>query len=533
MSAGGRVSVSPVPKQVIPNGNTSEVMPAESCIRMPSPNATVFVRGTSGGGLATIGYWRMATFHLLNFGCRASQADGAALKRQLLEAGFEEAATPEQSGVTVLNTCTVTASADAEVRQMVRRIHRANPNCRILVTGCYAQRAPSEIAHLEGVAWVVGNSHKHRAVDILKTGSGAGAVGPCVGKAQVVPAAPLVQIRSARAGSDNHQEPVAPRAEVLVGEISEEFHFAPVFSDDRTRPTLKVQDGCNARCSFCIIPEVRGPSRSLAPAVVIEQICELESAGYKEVVLSGINLGSYGKDLYPRVNFLGLLERILRETFIARVRISSIEPMDVTSELVGLVAGETRLARHFHVPLQSGCDRMLRLMKRRYWAAQYAERISAIRELIPDCGIGADVMLGFPGETDEDHSRSLRFIESLPFSYLHIFPFSARPGTAAAGMPGRVDPRTVRARGQEIRTVIAEKRGAFLTRQLGSALSVLTLSDTEEHDSVALSSNFLKVILPGCNVPVNRLLEARVGRVVNGVLYGYPELARGVVGSKT
>ena len=207
-----------------------------------------------------------------------------------------------------------------------------------------------------------------------------------------------------------------------MGEITEEFHFAPVFADDRTRPTLKIQDGCDARCSFCVIPSVRGPSRSLAPEKVLEQVRQLEEAGYQEVVLSGINLGGYGRDLDRRINFLGMVERILRETSIARIRISSIEPMDVSPALIRLVAEEPRMAQHFHVPLQSGCDRILRLMNRRYWTSQYAERLLAIHEQIPNAAMGADVMVGFPGETAQDHAASLRFIESLPYTYLHIFP---------------------------------------------------------------------------------------------------------------
>ena len=222
-----------------------------------------------------------------------------------------------------------------------------------------------------------------------------------------------------------------------MGEITEEFHFAPVFADDRTRPTLKIQDGCDARCSFCVIPSVRGQSRSLPPEKVLEQVRQLEDAGYQEVVLSGINLGGYGRDLDRSINFLGMVERILRETSIARIRISSIEPMDVSPALIRLVAAEPRLAQHFHVPLQSGCDRILRLMNRRYWTRQYAERMLAIHEQIPNAALGADVMVGFPGETDQDHAASLRFIESLPYTYLHIFPFSARPGTPAATAAGR------------------------------------------------------------------------------------------------
>jgi threonylcarbamoyladenosine tRNA methylthiotransferase MtaB len=473
----------------------------------------------------------MATFHLLNFGCRASQADGAALKRQLVEAGLVELGGPEQSGVTVLNTCTVTAAADAEVRQVIRRIHRANPRCRILVTGCYAQRAPEEIAQLPGVVWVVGNSHKHRIAEVLGRGkesedrsqeSGGRSAGAFVQIEDRSLNGHLSGAASLSATSEPESRTV-DSATVLVGQIPHDFHFAPVFPDDSTRPTLKVQDGCNARCSFCVIPQVRGPSRSLAPETVVAQIRELEQQGYREVVLSGINLGSYGKDLDRRVTFLGLLERILLETSIARLRISSIEPMDVRSELIRLVAAEPRLAKHFHVPLQSGCDRILRLMNRRYWAAQYGERILEIHRQIANGGIGADVMVGFPGETDADHRASLSFIESLPFTYLHIFPYSARPQTPAAVRPGQLNGRVVRQRAQEMRALMAEKRRGVLQAQIGALLSVLTLDQMHEGARVALSSNYLRVALPFADVAPNSLLNVRVGRVEDGLLYAYQE----------
>ncbi len=492
----------------------------------------------------------ISTFHLINFGCRASQADGAALKRQLLEAGLGEAAKAEESQVAVLNTCTVTATADAEVRQIIRRIHRANPACRILVTGCYAQRAPEEIAKLPGVAWVIGNSHKHRVAELLEKQDSGIRIQDSGEKRNVdlvqiegkdknpcdVESAALPHHTAHFVSQAPNPEPQTPKSErrtldsglrtpdsptVLVGEITEEFHFAPVFADDHTRPTLKVQDGCDARCSFCIIPEVRGPSRSLEPGKVIEQVRELEHASYQEIVLSGINLGGYGKDLGRRINFLGLLERILAETNIARVRISSIELMDVSAELIRFVAVERRMARHFHVPLQTGSDRILRLMNRRYWTSHYAERLRAIHEQIPECGLGADVMVGFPGETLEDHQASLRFVESLPFTYLHVFPYSARPGTPAAARAGHLNGRVIHERGAEMGALIARKRQAFLDAQIGHTLSALTLDEVREGDPVALSSNYLKVVLPGAEVGANRLLDVRIGRVHEGLLYGY------------
>ena len=509
-------------------------------------------------------YLSMATFHILNFGCRASQADGAALKQQLLTAGLQEAASVKESAVAILNTCTVTASADAEVRQFVRRINRHNPQCRILVTGCYAQRAPDEIARLEGVAWVVGNSHKHMVSSLLSpasepTAAAADTLGPFANAKEPDSEAPsLVQIQapnnsdkwqvtsdkraSGLVQSPDHpitRSPDSPgpmtrwpdspdsgprtsdAAQVFVGEITEEFHFAPIFADDRTRPTLKIQDGCDARCAFCVIPSVRGQSRSLAPEKVLEQVRQLEEAGYQEVVLSGINLGGYGRDLDRRINFLGMVQRILRETSIARIRISSIEPMDVSPALIRLVAEEPRMAQHFHVPLQSGCDRILRLMNRRYWTRHYAERLLAIHEQIPNAALGADVMVGFPGETAQDHAASLRFIESLPYTYLHIFPFSARPGTPAATAAAQVNGRVARERSQEIRTVIAAKRQAFLAGQVGRSVPALTLDEVEEGARVALTTNYLKVALPSCEVPPNRLIDVGVGRVTAGKLFGY------------
>ena len=476
----------------------------------------------------------MATFQILNFGCRASQADGAAINKQLLESGFQEAENVAASEVAILNTCTVTGRADAEVRQLVRRIHRANPRCRILVTGCYAQRSPSEIAHLGGVIWVVGNSHKHVIADLMSSNMYQES-GVRSQESEAAGRAELVQIRQLEAIPSTSDlaavgvpTPTAPPGAlqqplVLVGEISEEFHFAPVFPDDRTRPTLKVQDGCNARCSFCVIPSVRGRSRSLAPAKVLEQVRELERSGYKEIVLSGINLGSYGRDLDRRITFQSLLERLLNETAIARLRISSIEPMDVSPSLIKLAASEARLAQHFHIPLQSGCSRILRLMNRRYWPSQYAERILAIREQIPNAGIGADVMVGFPGETGHDHAASAAFIDSLPFTYLHIFPYSARPQTPAAASPQQVNGRVAHERANEIRALLARKRQAFLQAQVGCDLSALTLDESQDGERVSLSSNYLKIVLAGSDLPHNTLVDVRIGRVHEGLLFGFSD----------
>jgi threonylcarbamoyladenosine tRNA methylthiotransferase MtaB len=446
--------------------------------------------------------WAMIRFQLHNFGCRTNQAEGSGLRQQLLAAGLAQVPRFAPSEFAILNTCTVTATADAEVRQVIRRIHRADPLCRILVTGCYAQREAQEIARLPGVAWVVGNSHKHKVAELLKNQFDAEAI--------------VRQQAISAAGTG---------VDVLVGELATGFEFAPVplCGNDRTRPTLKVQDGCNARCSFCIVPLVRGQSRSLAADTVVTQVGELAAKGYQEVVLSGINLGSYGLDLQPRVTLPTLIERILAEAPIARLRVSSLEVTDLSPEMLRLFAREARLAQHFHVPLQSGCDRILRLMRRPYTAAQYAERIFTVRELTPNCGLGADVLAGFPGETEEDHGASLRLIESLPFTYLHIFPYSARPGTPAAAEPRQVNGRIIRERCQQLRSVMKVKRQAFLAGQVGRELSVLTLDDMEDGARIALSSNYLKVALLGPDPGANRLLHICVECVAGDLVWGSPK----------
>jgi len=294
----------------------------------------------------------------------------------------------------------------------------------------------------------------------------------------------------------------------------------PVYGKERTRPTLKIQDGCNARCAYCIIPYVRGQSRSLPPGKVLAEIDRLLENGTQEIVLSGINLGSYGKDLKPKIFFLDLIKRILSETQLARLRISSIEPMDVEEELIQLVASESRMAKHFHIPLQSGCDRILRKMNRRYWARQYAECVRKVREAIPDAAIGADVMVGFPGETDEDHQASAQFIESLPFTYLHVFPYSIRSGTAAAEFAGHQNGRISRERSREIRTTMAAKRAAFMKDQIGRKLSVVTLEEGSDNTRFAMSSNFLKVALPESGLATNQLIEVKIIGFRDNVLLG-------------
>ena len=415
----------------------------------------------------------MRRFFVQSFGCRATQAEGALLEQELLGRGLEAAADGRSADLIVVNTCTVTAAADQDARHWIRRLHRQNPEGRILVTGCYAQRAPQELAALPGVRWVVGNSHKSEISNIVR------------------PDAAGTQ-HFARQPPASSLQPAL--AQIISGDIlaHSELRAAAVYAagGERTRPNVKVQDGCDSRCSFCIIPAVRGRSRSLPLDAVVGQTEHLHAAGYREIVLSGINLGRWGRDLRPRRTFTDMLGALLERTAIERIRISSVEPLDWTDELLELAAGSRRIARHVHAPLESGSDAVLRRMRRRYRAAQYAERIQRAAELLPNAAFGADVIAGFPGETDEEFRETLALVERLPFTYLHVFTYSRREGTPADTMPGQVNGRVARQRSRVLRELAAQKNLAFRRRQVGQRLSVITL-----HDGAALSDNYLKVKL--------------------------------------
>ncbi|HEV2689159.1 MAG TPA: tRNA (N(6)-L-threonylcarbamoyladenosine(37)-C(2))-methylthiotransferase MtaB [Bryobacteraceae bacterium] len=417
----------------------------------------------------------MQRFHVHNFGCRASQADGAALEAALLGKGLSAAANANDAELVVLNSCTVTASADEDVRKAVHRVHRENPGARILVTGCYAQRAPAELAALPGVAWVVGNSHKVRIPEIIS-------------------------------------EPDAPyHGEIRVGDIFEQHEFlsAPVedAAGDRTRPNLKIQDGCNNRCSFCIIPFVRGRSRSAPADQVLEQVRNLATR-YREVVLSGINLGRWGREPGSTMRLADLVRRLLDETGIERLRLSSVEPMDFSDDLLELMASSPRIAKHVHAPLQSGSDCVLRRMHRKYWPRHYEDRVRKARDWMPDAAIGADVMVGFPGETAEEFEESRAFIENLPFTYLHVFTYSERPGTPAAERTDQVPMEVRKDRNRVLRELAAAKNLEFRRGMIGRTLSVVTLAEG------ALSDNFLKVELD-TKRPTNQLIDVKVGSLTD------------------
>jgi threonylcarbamoyladenosine tRNA methylthiotransferase MtaB len=446
----------------------------------------------------------MTTFYIEQFGCRATQADAAAIERQLRDRGFLAASESASADVVIVNTCTVTAAADAQAREAIRKLHARNPVARVIATGCYAQRAPEELAGLPGVSWVVGNSHKPEIPWLMDS----------MAASAFVPANAL--------GEKNSSLLQGP-AKILTGDIFEQRALLPApltgGEGNHTRPVVKIQDGCNSRCAYCVIPFVRGRSRSLEPAQVIDETARLSAAGYREIVLSGINLGTYGRDLSPRVELIGLLRRILDETGVERLRLSSIEPMDVAEELIALFASSQRMAQHFHMPLQSGCDRLLAAMHRWYRAEHYARRVQLIRERLPDAAIGADVIAGFPGETDAEHAETAAFIERLPFSYLHVFSYSKRPGTRAAELSDQIATPVVKQRARELRTLGEAKARAFRRSQAGRELRLLTLRDDRNsaETTPALSSNYLRIDVPGRFV-ANKWVDVMISEREDGIV---------------
>lgn len=444
----------------------------------------------------------MRTFFVHNFGCRATQADGAALEGMLRRSGMDAAGGHQEADLVILNTCTVTAAADDDVRQVARRVHRENPNAHILVTGCYAQRAPEELAKLPGVSWVVGNSHKTQIGEIVSPG-----VREAANSLVTLP-----------------QMPAPYHGQIIVGDISQQRDFlsAPIedAAGDRNRPNLKIQDGCGNRCSFCIIPSVRGRSRSAALPQVTEQVRGLATK-YKEIVLSGINLGRWGRDLEGRMRLADLVRHLLAETEVQRLRLSSVEPMDLSDDLLQLMAESPRIAKHVHAPLQSGSDTVLRRMRRKYRPRHYEDRVRKARHWMPDAAIGADVMVGFPGETDGEFEESRRFMESLPFTYLHVFTYSERPGTEAVSLGNPVPMPVRKQRNKVLRDLAAAKNLEFRRSLLGRTLSAVTL----ESSGIALTGNFLKVELASPR-PANELIEVHIGSMTES---GLRETAAGAM----
>ena len=465
---------------------------------------------------------KVAEYHVETFGCRANQADGHALEAGLRMQGMVAARTAAQADLVVLNTCSVTAEAERTARAYLRKVRRSNPRARIVATGCYAQRAPEEVRMLPGVDLVVGNSHKSLLA------------GLSVPAADFVPLHSLlsegsataeISFQSPRPGTAVYADEAFPHAPLSIPEEAwreggRGAEAAPASVPAVTRPSLKVQDGCGNRCAFCIIPFTRGPSRSLPLEDCLRRIESFAVAGGVELVLSGINLGRWGRDLNPPRQLEDLIEAVLARTSLPRLRLSSIEPMDWTPRLLDLFGEHAsgaapRIARHAHLPLQSGSDSILRAMHRRYRPWHYAEKLRILHANVPDSAIGGDVMIGFPGETEKLFEESLAFIEAQPFTYLHLFRFSPRPGSPAERLAARPSAATVDLRMERLRRLILKKNREFRERFLSRELPAVTLHTPagEKGSTRALSDNFLPLRLDS-SLTSNR--EVRV--VVRGLI---------------
>lgn len=478
----------------------------------------------------------MAGFHIEHFGCRAARADGEAIAGALRAAELRDGLASE---VVVVNTCSVTAEADRAARAFIRRTHRRNPAAKIVVTGCYAQRAPEDLASMAGVAAVVGNSYKALSPKIaLELARG---VEPANNQSpNLIPVTALFPTSAPQSATNARQVPIWADDRFAHSFIED----APLVSGGQTRPNLKIQEGCGNRCTFCVIPFTRGPSKSLPRAVVMRRVEDFVAAGGKELVLSGINLGRWGRDfLKPEsageqdwsptqgdsqrarialdgalpCSFSQLVREILETTALPRLRLSSIEPMDWSDELIALMReyGGHRFARHAHLPLQSGSDAVLRRMHRRYRPWHYAEKLEALlRAVGPELTLGTDVMVGFPGETDREFAETVDFIRALPFGYLHLFPFSPRPNTRGWDLhkAAPVAAKIVNERMTALRALAAEKTAAHRRQFIGRTLYAITLHTPQalaaQGSTAALTENFIPVEIEG-RFAANELLRIR------------------------
>ena len=433
----------------------------------------------------------MPKFSITTLGCKVNQAESEAIAQDLLDAKWSATADCESAEVCVVNTCTVTQKASMQSRQAIRKAMRANPNARIVVTGCYAQTAPQEINDIKGVDCIVGNDQK-LAIRRLLQGNGDETV-----------ESPLPSTAAMNANRTFQLMPTATAA-------------------NRTRPFLKIQDGCNAFCTYCIVPYARGRSRSMPVDDVLQGIDRFAKTGFQEVVLTGIHLGAYGRDLTPATNLEALMKRIDDEGAIARVRISSIEPFELTPKVIQQAAASKIFCKHFHIPLQSGDDGILRKMGRPYSHQDFTLLIDTIHRLIPDAAIGLDTLIGFPGETEAAFENTYELVAKLPISYLHVFPFSERPGTPAAKLPEKLASRVIKARAERIRELGHQKRIAFYRRFEGISLPLLIEGKRDSTTGLlkGLSSNYLPVLVDGDNDLQNKIVKVKIEKLEGNRLFG-------------
>jgi threonylcarbamoyladenosine tRNA methylthiotransferase MtaB len=428
-------------------------------------------------------------FAILTLGCKVNQYESEVLALDLKLKGWRRTGPGQSPDVVIINSCTVTGKAAMQARQLIRKTIRENPRAQMVVTGCYAQTEPEEIGKISGVHYIVGQARKNGLADFLEEERESQAFGTRT--------SPLVMVDDI-----THLKTLSSR----------DFPVA----ESRTRPAVRVQDGCNAFCSYCIVPHARGRSRSLPVTDVIDQVNRIADLGYKEVVITGIHLGLYGKDLVPRTDLGYLLVRLLHETPIPRIRISSVEPDEISPEIIQLIQNNPRLCRHFHLPLQSGDNTILKRMRRPYTREYFQDLVWSIREQIPDAGIGADVLAGFPGESPRQFQNTLDLIQALPLTHLHVFPFSPRKGTPAAGFPDRVSPDEIKQRCEQLRNLGSLKKEAFYQSLVGKQVSVLVEEITPGPEGMlkGLSSQYAPVKMHGPENLKNTVVTATVTKVL-------------------
>lgn len=429
---------------------------------------------------------------ITTLGCKINQYDSAVIQNRL-EADHAFVSFEEPADCYIINTCTVTDRADAEARQLVRRAKRLNQNAKVLVTGCYAQVNPAEVARLPGVDYVIG---LNRLADLLRF--------VAVSKGGKVTVAV----------SDVKRE----RGVSVLGTRALPGH---------TRAFLKIQEGCNYSCTYCIIPSARGLSRSVTPETVLEQVRALADAGYQEIVLTGIHLGSYGHDLTPKIDLTALLERIDQSRSITRLRLSSLDPREVPDRLLDLMASSNVVCPHLHICAQAGDDAILKRMRRNYDCDYYRELLMRARQRLPEAALGSDIIVGFPGETDGAFERSLEFFAGLPLTYFHVFPYSSRRGTPAVSMPDQVDMHVKKVRARNMRELGAMKKKDFCLRFQGRKLPVLIEDkiDGATGGHRGFSRNYLSIGVSESGDLVNREIEVSIEGFEGGRLRGTPSKA--------
>ena len=426
------------------------------------------------------------TFFITTLGCKVNQYESDAIAQYLKDSGWSSTQPAEKADCCIINTCTVTQKAAMQSRQAARQAIRNNPGARIIVTGCYAQIEPDEIKKIEGVHAIIGHADKHKIPEMIIS-----------------------------AGKKDLQYPVCAVRDILD---EPDFQQIPVTAFGiRTRPFLKIQDGCDTFCSYCIVPYARGPSRSMATEDVLKNINKLQQAGYHEVVLTGVHLGAYGLDLAPQTDLYTLLTRIQTSSTIERVRLSSIEPLELSSDIIKLVANSDRFCHHFHIPLQSGDDRILQKMNRPYSSLFFRDLIFQIRESIPDAAIGVDILIGFPGETDAAFENTYVLIKELPITYLHVFPFSARAGTPASRYPHQVPATIIKTQCEKMRRLGSNKKQDFYNKFIGQDVEILIEGQPNPATGLSkgLTSNYIPVFTNSENDLENSLVRVRIEKMFN------------------